>query len=347
MKKYLHGLIACLALFSYQSSFAQCPTKYYTSASTSVNSNGTGTNQVNNAANIVDGDINTPAILTSTLTPGQSVTMSITTELNETVPANTLLYLKANDLAGVTIDVYNGATLIVSPNVTVTTKTASGFSFFELTSTQPITSVKVTYININTQTTQTRLLYEFFAGTQCAPLPVSLTAFTAKAVSGKAVQLNWVTSMERDNDYFVVERSKDLVQFETVGRVKAKEGTQGNTYDFVDEHPYFGTSYYRLKQTDLNGTSALLRTASVILRSDSYGIFPNPVIDNKFVLRLDEPQTAEVALYSSDGRLIPIQKTGTDEGLLMLKSTRKLTTGIYLITVKERAQTRTHRVVVE
>ncbi|GAB3032756.1 T9SS type A sorting domain-containing protein [Spirosoma pulveris] len=347
MKKFLRGLIPCLAFLLHQSSFAQCPTKYYTSASTAVNTTGDGANQLSNANNIIDGDINTPATITSTLTTGQSVTVAITTELNETIPANTLLYLKANDLAGVTIAVYNGPTLITAPNVTIATKTGYGFSFFEVSSTIQITSVKVTYTNINTQTTQTRQLYEFYAGTACGLLPVSLTSFTAKAVNGKAVQLNWATSLERDNDFFVVERSKDLIQFETVGRLKAKEGTQGNTYSLIDENPYFGTSYYRLKQTDLDGTSSLLRTESVVLRSDSYGIFPNPVTDNKFVLRLDEPQTADVALYSSDGRLIPIQKTGTDEGLLMLKASRKLTTGIYIITVKERAQTRTHRVVVE
>ncbi|MCX6217887.1 T9SS type A sorting domain-containing protein [Spirosoma sp.] len=347
MKKTLHVLCACITLLLCRSSFAQCPTKYYTLASTSVSTVGDGTNSLSNPDRLVDGNLNTSLDISSNVPlTSQSVVFGITSTINETIPPSTYLYLKADNLTGVTIEAYNGATTITGSDITVTTKNVYGFSFFEILSTQQVTGFKVTYSN--NQLSQTRKFYEFYAGTPCSsPLPVNLTSFTAKPVNGKVVQLDWATSLERDNDYFVVERSKDLTQFETVARVKAKEGTQGHTYSFVDEQPYFGTSYYRLKQTDLNGTSSSLQTASIVFRSDSYGVFPNPVIDNKFVLRLDEPQTAEVSLYSTDGRLMPMQKTGTDEGLLMLKATRKLTTGVYLITVKERAQTRTHRIIVE
>ncbi len=141
-------------------------------------------------------------------------------------------------------------------------------------------------------------------------LPVSLTSFTAKAIDNRAVQLDWTTATERNNDYFLLERSKDLLVFEAVANVKAREGiaAQGNVYSYTDEQPYNGTSYYRLRQVDFDGTTTTFKAVSVILRADAYGVFPNPVSEGRFTLRLDEPKTAIVTLYGVDGQVIALQK---------------------------------------
>lgn len=87
------------------------------------------------------------------------------------------------------------------------------------------------------------------------PLPVELTYFRAHIENNQAV-LAWATATEKDNDYFTIERAVDIEKFEPIGpRIKGKGTTnQLNTYEFIDAHPVPGRSYYRLKQTDFDGT---------------------------------------------------------------------------------------------
>ena len=342
----LSGL--CASMLLYERSLAQCPTAYYSSTSTTSGGNGFGVNSLTNPDNLVDANLNTFALLSSNnSTPATPTVFFVDITLNATVPANSFFYLKANDVTNLAIQAYNGATAINAPDITVTTKTVYGFSFFEMKSTQPVTRFRVTFTN--SSGLQTRQLYEFYLGVPCStPLPVSLTSFIVKSLNNSAVRADWTTGVERDNDYFVLERSKDLMQFDAVAQIKAKEGTQGRTYRLTDENPYAGTSYYRLKQVDLSGVSSVFPAVSVVVRADKYGVFPNPVVgDERFSLRLDEPQTATVSFFGADGRMLPIQKAGIESGNLLLKTAGKLSAGVYILTVEERGQTRQHRLVIE
>ena len=84
-------------------------------------------------------------------------------------------------------------------------------------------------------------------------LPVKLTLFTATPTNN-GVLLHWVTVSESNSDYFILEKSKDLLTFVEVGRVKsAVYSTTRIDYEFFDKIPYEGVSYYRLIQVDLNG----------------------------------------------------------------------------------------------
>lgn len=338
----------CAALLFYENSLAQCPTAFYSSIATTSGGNGFGVNSLNNPENVVDANLNTFALLTSNnSTPSTPTVFFIDITLNATIPANSYFYLKVNDASNLAIQTYNGATAINAPDITVTTKTVYGFTFFEMQATQPVTRFRLTFTN--SSGLQTRQLYEFYSGVPCStPLPVSLTSFTAKSLNNTSVRADWTTAMERDNDYFLLERSKDLIQFDAVSQIKAKEGTQGHAYTLTDENPYAGTSYYRLRQVDLSGVSSVFPAVAVVVRADKYGVFPNPVVgDERFSLRLDEPQTATITFFNANGQLLPIQKAGIESGNLLLKTGGKLSTGVYILTIEERGQTRTHRLVIE
>lgn len=83
------------------------------------------------------------------------------------------------------------------------------------------------------------------------PLPVDLVSFTAKAAGADKVEVKWTTASERDNSHFLVERSYNGRQFETIGTVDGKGDSDTPTnYLFSDLSPLAGTSYYRLKQVD-------------------------------------------------------------------------------------------------
>ena len=186
----------------------------------------------------------------------------------------------------------------------------------------------------------------------CTPraMPVSLVSFTAtKSQTVQMVEVAWTTSLETNNRGFIVERSKDLKNFDLVGEVNeiAANSSAMKNYRLTDRAPFAGTSYYRLKQIDLNGRTTIYPAVSVVLRDDAYGVFPNPVArDGQFTLRLDEPETAIVRFYGTDARLLPLQKK-VQAGNLLLKTTSKLSTGVYIITVEERGQMRQHRIIIE
>ncbi len=91
-------------------------------------------------------------------------------------------------------------------------------------------------------------------------LPIELISFEASAEKDK-VRLDWVTASERDNDYFTVLRSSDPTStladsWEEVARVHSLGNSQSTvTYTEFDFEPLNGTSYYKLRQTDLDGSS--------------------------------------------------------------------------------------------
>ena len=110
-------------------------------------------------------------------------------------------------------------------------------------------------------------------------LPIILISFEVKACE-KSVCLSWQTETEINNDYFTVEKSKDGFSWEVVV-VLDGAGNSSSTlrYETVDESPYFGVSYYRLKQTDYNGDFEYSDIRSVNFKNSNnqeYIIYPNP-----------------------------------------------------------------------
>jgi hypothetical protein len=100
-------------------------------------------------------------------------------------------------------------------------------------------------------------------------LPISLTKFEARATD-KNVSLAWATTHETNNADFVVERSFDGKSFNAIERVAG--ATNSNTlrdYTVTDKTVFNVASsnlaYYRLKQTDKDGTSSYSDVVSVAL----------------------------------------------------------------------------------
>lgn len=112
----------------------------------------------------------------------------------------------------------------------------------------------------------------------CTILPIELLDFSGHSIEGKNV-LEWTTAVEINNDYFTIERSKDSFDFHTIGTLSgAGNSSQPLNYSLVDESPLPGTNYYRLTQTDFDGTSETFQI--IAIESDvnvgNFKLFPNP-----------------------------------------------------------------------
>jgi hypothetical protein len=120
-------------------------------------------------------------------------------------------------------------------------------------------------------------------------LPVEFISFTGKK-DGDANLLNWSVAMEKDNDYFIIERSKNGTDFSPAGTVNGKGNTSSmQLYSFRDDHPLNGLTYYRLKQVDFNGSSSYSMIIAVLHKKADIDIYPNPN-NGTFMISLSAPE---------------------------------------------------------
>ena len=163
-------------------------------------------------------------------------------------------------------------------------------------------------------------------------LPVTLIKFTGKAEASGSVSLKWTTTSEVNNSHFDVERSYDARNFETIGRIDGKGTFEGvSSYDFLDDHPFDGTNYYRLRQVDFAGNSDSKESMSQIVSvkvetSKLVVIQPNPVI-SEMEIRLDGGQSLQSwQLFNQKGQLV---KSGLEKKV----DVNSLSSGMYVISI--------------
>ncbi len=94
-------------------------------------------------------------------------------------------------------------------------------------------------------------------------LPVELVSFRAVKELND-VRTEWTTASEQGTDHYTVERSTDATLFHGIGTVAAiGNSVQTQHYAFKDEAPLDGVSYYRLRETDIDGTQHFSQMVAV------------------------------------------------------------------------------------
>jgi hypothetical protein len=139
-----------------------------------------------------------------------------------------------------------------------------------------------------------------------APLPITLISFKANITESQQTVLKWATASEKDNDYFEVERSKNALDFESIGKIKGRGTVElRNDYTFTDETPLKGINYYRLKQVDFDGQYSYTRAESVIRDGDgTISLFPNPTANTLKINFEDTEQIENTTIYNLMGRVV-------------------------------------------
>jgi len=133
-------------------------------------------------------------------------------------------------------------------------------------------------------------------------LPIELLSFTGNQ-QNESILTNWKTASEENNDFFTLEHSLDGYEFEFLGEMDGKgNSTITNDYRFVHLDPTVGTNYYRLSQTDFDGTSKVADVIAVDFKSDKVVaiVVPNPIRQNEVNLQYISPQNSEVEIEVID-----------------------------------------------
>lgn len=118
--------------------------------------------------------------------------------------------------------------------------------------------------------------------------------------------IHWTTISERNNDYFVVQKSSDLVNWENIGQVDgAGNSTVELSYEFLDTKVESNeVVYYRIQQVDFDGTtdvSDIVSIKSNCSDSNAPSIYPNPFDQD---LTIYSKEALNIGLIDSKGKVI-------------------------------------------
>jgi hypothetical protein len=142
--------------------------------------------------------------------------------------------------------------------------------------------------------------------TYTAVLPVELVSFSGHQKNND-VELQWSTASEINNAFFELERSTDQENFVTITKIPSRGNSNALTsYSYTDKNVNTGDIYYRLKQTDIDGSVTYSHVLSV-----AYSDKPTNAIelsssfdsDNLIVfIKSDEKRTVSLEIYDATGK---------------------------------------------
>ncbi|GAB2499979.1 T9SS type A sorting domain-containing protein [Algoriphagus taiwanensis] len=113
-------------------------------------------------------------------------------------------------------------------------------------------------------------------------LPVELLSFTAKQTETRDILIEWKTATEKNNSHFILERSFDGKNWETISLIPgAGDSLEPLSYRHLDTNPQFGRNFYRLTQVDFDGLTTVYQTIAVSLSGEPGNnlqvvVYPNP-----------------------------------------------------------------------
>ncbi len=259
-------------------------------------------------------DSTTTLNLTINVTP---VSPTITTStLNVTIPATAVAY-SCNTVSGATTYTwsYTGTGVTIASGQGTTAITAD----FDATATNGDIQVVASNGTCSSAPTTASII-----------LPTTLSNFVVSKVN-KTVLVKWTTASEINSKNFEVQRSIDGRNFVTVGTIAAKGFA--SEYSYVDEKPFTGVNYFRLKQVDNDGKFAISIVKHVKFGADVkfvVNIYPNPATEILNV-SISNADAKQINILNILGKII-YSTNVTTVGTIQLP-TKNLSAGTYFVEI--------------
>jgi hypothetical protein len=142
----------------------------------------------------------------------------------------------------------------------------------------------------------------------CTPLPIVLESFNGKAQDLNNL-LEWTTVSEVNNQYFIIEKSKDAIDWNMLDRIDgAGNSNQLLHYSLIDHTPY-QTTYYRLVQVDFSGEKktfnmiSVKREGSGATKGNILSFYPNPITNRVFIQTYKEGEN-KMSILDQTGKVV-------------------------------------------
>ncbi|MFM2156796.1 MAG: hypothetical protein RL516_1545 [Bacteroidota bacterium] len=185
------------------------------------------------------------------------------------------------------------------------------------------------------------------------PLPIELVDFRGKYSNNQSV-LSWVTASEKDNDYFILERSENAHDFTQIGKIDgAGNSNSFLNYQFIDVKPINQVAYYRLKQVDFDGQFS--NSNVIALRNmKSFGnqflhIYPQPASTDVFIEQglFVNGETFSVEIFNNLGALVQKELYTSDESGKLAIHFSNLEQGMYMLRISDGAHQLTKPLIIQ
>ncbi len=136
-------------------------------------------------------------------------------------------------------------------------------------------------------------------------LPVEMLEYSAQ-LENNSTTITWATATELNNDFFTIERSNDLENWTVIGTVYgAGNSNYRNDYEFVDYTAVNGTVYYRISQTDFDGTTEVFNPFSVNANNEMNGLEIVSTYNNGNQMRVEftseSSEPVNITIFSMSG----------------------------------------------
>lgn len=173
-------------------------------------------------------------------------------------------------------------------------------------------------------------------------LDVQLVSFDGKVQSNGNL-LKWTSASEWNNDFYTLSRSTDGINFVRIATLKGAGTTQSaTTYDYLDLNAPQGMAYYRLSQTDFDGTKVDLQTITLNRRTNGFqlgNVQPIPT-QNVVSINFTSPDNTltQVRVFDVAGKLMKTQTLQAHAGDNATNiSLAEYAAGIYFVSISNQA----------
>lgn len=185
-------------------------------------------------------------------------------------------------------------------------------------------------------------------------LPIELLEFSAIFNENK-VDIFWSTASEINNEFFIIERSKDGYEWHEISSVSgAGNSSSIQEYYETDKEPLSGVSYYRLTQVDFDGNSETFNVVPVENIAGgliTFNIFPNPTTQDNINLSFNgfEDQEILVVVRDIQGKeyYSKVTVVENNDEIQLLSVDNILPAGVYLVTASSLNELYSQKVIIK
>ncbi len=163
-------------------------------------------------------------------------------------------------------------------------------------------------------------------------LGANFLSFTGKLLPNNTIELKWDAVVDQKHRYFEVEKSTDRTNFVSIGRV---EGSM--LYKLIDNNPYIGNNFYRIKEVDVDAKETYSNVVNVIYNTAVHylQLYPNPVKDNLTLsIKLNTADNINIQISDISGRIVNMLEVYAGNATREYQiDTKSLSANVYILKV--------------
>lgn len=145
------------------------------------------------------------------------------------------------------------------------------------------------------------------SSTSISNTPALIMSFNGQ-VTNNVANLTWVMENETNSKWFVIERSGNNGEYDSIGVVVGLNDNNMTTYTFSDNNMVDGNNYYRLRMVDMNNVVRYSKIVSLYDMQETttaaakMTIFPNPAAATiNYTVASNSNQQVIVQVYNLAG----------------------------------------------